>query len=141
MRQSHTSNPSISYSRGFNPRFYTNVIQGRHEILAELVRVCCLSETLLIKESPLLLSDRVLDPFFLYVMLFEPADVHRIPEFRGDTEILAAAHQGVGFGTLNGSGDRFGAEVIVVSLRLGDHSAFLSQRMRLEIGPLTGRSR
>jgi hypothetical protein len=24
---------------------------------------------------------------------------------------------------------------------LGDHSAFLSQRMRLEIGPLTGRSR
>ena len=69
----------------------------------------------------------MLDPFFLYKMLSEPADVHRIPEFRGDTEILAATHQGVGFGTLNGGRDRFGAEVVVVALRLGDHSVLVSQ--------------
>jgi hypothetical protein len=94
-------------------------LQGRHDrCLTKLVRVCCLSETLLVVESPLLLGNLVLNPSFLYIMFFEPADIHWIPEFRGDTEILAATHQGVGLGTLNGGGDRFGVEVVVVTLRL-----------------------
>lgn len=60
--------------------------------------------------SPLL-AHHVLDHALLGLGLQEFADKSRIPEFRCHTQVLAAAHQGVGFAALGSGGDTVGVEV------------------------------
>jgi hypothetical protein len=62
----------------------------------------------------------MLNPALLHIVLSEPANKYGIPEFGGDTEILAATHQSVGLGTLDSGGDALGAEEVVYTLRLRD---------------------
>src|SRR4051812_32700689 len=49
------------------------------------------------KDLLLLLRHRVLDPHLLAVLRHEAADEDRVPQLRRDAQVLAAAHQSVGF--------------------------------------------
>lgn len=91
-------------------------------LLNQLVGVHWLGETLLVPESPLLLGGDVLDPALFHVVLSEPAQEDGVPELRGDAEILAASHQGVGLAALDGGGETFSGEVVVDTLRLRDEA-------------------
>lgn len=66
----------------------------------------------------------MLDPDLVTVLLFELADEPRVPELRGDAEVFAAAHEGVGLAALAGGGDVVFAEVLAFSAGLGDESFF-----------------
>jgi hypothetical protein len=50
----------------------------------------------------------------------ELADEARVPELRGDAQVLAAAHQRVGLAPLARRGDRLLGEVRALAARLGD---------------------
>lgn len=65
----------------------------------------------------------MLDPDLVAVLLFELADEPRVPELRGDAEVFAAAHEGVGLAALAGGGDVVFAKVLAFSAGLGDESA------------------
>jgi hypothetical protein len=61
----------------------------------------------------------VLDPDLAAVLLLEGAQEARVPELRGDTQVLAAARQGVGLAALGGGGDGVFAEVLALAAGLG----------------------
>lgn len=69
-------------------------------------------------QCSLLLGHLVLHPDLLHVRLLEPSDIDGVPELRRDAEVLAAAHQGVGFAALDGRGELVGAKVVVFALGL-----------------------
>jgi len=61
------------------------------------------------------LSRDVLDKQFADVSLHEAADEARVPELRSDSEVFAAAHQGVGFAAFGRSRDAVGVEVLLLA--------------------------
>ena len=65
----------------------------------------------------------MLDPDLLGEGGLVGADVGLIPELGSDTEVLAAAHEGVGFAGFDGAGDGFFGEVGVFALGLANESA------------------
>lgn len=64
----------------------------------------------------------MLAPHLEGVLLLESADEDGVPEVGGDTQVLAAAHQGIGFAALDGGGEVLDVEVAVFALCLGDES-------------------
>ena len=70
----------------------------------------------------LLLGGDVLDPLLDGVLLDELADEAGVPELRGDAQVLAAPHQGVGLAALGGGGDAILVEVLLLAARLADES-------------------
>lgn len=60
-----------------------------------------------------LLGDDVLDNHLLGHLLHVFPDEAGIPEFRGDAEVLAAAHKGVGLAALGRGRDTIGVEVLL----------------------------
>ena len=72
---------------------------------------------------PLLLSCLVLHPDLLSELLIKLANESRIPEFARNTEVLAAAHQGVGFAPLGRSRDAVGLKVLLLAARYTNQSA------------------
>jgi hypothetical protein len=61
------------------------------------------------------LSRDVLDEQLADMSLHEAADEARVPELRRDSEIFAAAHQGVGFAALGRGRDAVGVEVLLLA--------------------------
>lgn len=92
--------------------FFLNQFVGEH----------WLGETLLVPKGPLLLGGDVLDPALLHVVLSEPAQEDGVPELRGDAEVLAASHQGIGLAALDGGRETLSREVVVDTLRLRDEA-------------------
>ena len=72
----------------------------------------------------LLLGDDVLDPHLLGVRAHELADEARVPELRGDAQVLAAAHQGVGLAALGRGRDAVLVEVLLFATGLADESVW-----------------
>lgn len=64
----------------------------------------------------------MLDPLLDGVLLHELADEAGVPELRGDAEVLAAAHEGVGLAALGGGGDAVLGEVLLLAARLAHES-------------------
>jgi len=52
-----------------------------------------------------------------------------IPEFAGDAEILAAAHERVRLGTLGGRGEALALEILLLAARLCDKAAKRKERV------------
>ena len=66
---------------------------------------------------PLLLSRNMLNPHLLREFSIELANETRIPQFAGDAQVLAAAHQGIGLAPLGRSRDAIRVEVLLFSAR------------------------
>ena len=64
----------------------------------------------------------MLHPNLLRVLRYEFADKSRVPQFAGDAEVFAAAHQSVGFAAFGRGGDAFGGEVVHLAARDGYES-------------------
>ena len=64
----------------------------------------------------------MLHPNLLGVLLLELADISRVPELRGDAQVLAAAHERVRLAALAGGGDRLLGEVGALAAGLGYES-------------------
>ena len=64
----------------------------------------------------------MLDPLLDGVLLHELADEAGVPELRGDAEVLAAPHQGVGFRALGGGRDAVFVEVLLLATGLAYES-------------------
>lgn len=71
---------------------------------------------------PPLLSLLMLDPNLLCVLRDEFPDEAWIPEFAGDTEVLATAHQSVGLAAFDSGRDAFWGKVILFATSDGDKS-------------------
>lgn len=95
---------------------------ARTALLGQLVRIRNIHLALPVPKGPLLLGRGVLNPHLLHVGLAEPAHEMGVPELGADAEVLAAAHEGVGFAALDGGGELFGGEVAVFALGLGDEA-------------------
>jgi hypothetical protein len=74
------------------------------------------------KVLPSPLSGDVLDEKLADMSLHEAADEARVPELRGDSEVFAAAHQGVGFAAFGGGRDAVGVEVLLLAAGEGDEA-------------------
>lgn len=70
----------------------------------------------------LLLGGDVLDPLLGGVLLHELADEARVPELRGNAQVLAAPHHGVRLAPFGGCGHAVFAEVLLFTARLGYES-------------------
>jgi len=68
----------------------------------------------------LLLCHVVLHPHLPRPLVRELAYEPRIPEFTRNTQILAAAHQGVGLAALGRGGDAVGVKVLLLATGDGD---------------------
>jgi hypothetical protein len=64
---------------------------------------------------PLLLRALMLDPHLPCDLARKLANKPRIPQFARDTQVLAAAHQGVGFAALGRRRDAVGVEVLLLA--------------------------
>jgi hypothetical protein len=71
--------------------------------------------------SPPLSSD-VLDEQLADMSLHEAANEARVPELRRDSEIFAAAHQGVGLAPFGRGRDAVGVEVLLLAAGEGDEA-------------------
>lgn len=60
------------------------------------------------------------DKHLLNMLFLELADPAWIPQLAGDTQVLAAAHHGVGLAALGSGGDAFGVEVVLFAAGDGD---------------------
>jgi hypothetical protein len=74
------------------------------------------------KVLPPPLGGDVLDKQLADMSLHEAADEARVPELRGDSEVFAAAHQGVGFAALGRGRDAVGVEVLLFAAGEGDEA-------------------
>ena len=61
----------------------------------------------------LLFRRNMLDPDLLCHVFCKRPNEPGVPKFRGNAEILAAAHKGVGFAALGGGGNAVGVEVLL----------------------------
>lgn len=68
------------------------------------------------------LSGDVLDEQFADMSLHEAANEARVPELRRDSEIFAAAHQGVGLAAFGRGRDAVGVEVLLLAAGEGDEA-------------------
>jgi hypothetical protein len=68
------------------------------------------------------LSRDVLDEQLADMSLHEAADEARVPELRRDSEVLAAAHQGVGFAAFGRGRDAVGVEILLLAAGEGDEA-------------------
>lgn len=73
-----------------------------------------------------LLRDHVFRPDLPRVLSHEFSDEARIPEFAGNAEIFAAAHQRVGLAPFGGGWDPVGAEVVLLATGYGNEATRLS---------------
>ena len=64
----------------------------------------------------------MLNPNLLPVLRYEFPDESRVPQFAGDAEVLAAAHQRVGFTAFGRGGNGLGGEVVHLPARDGHES-------------------
>lgn len=87
-------------------------------LFRKLVRVRDVHLALSVPESALLLCGSVLDPDLLHFGLLEPADKVWVPQLGANAQILAAAHEGVGFAAFDSGGELVGAKVGVLALCL-----------------------
>lgn len=71
---------------------------------------------------PPLLRHHVLDDDLTRVGRQEFTDEARVPEFRGDAQIFAAAHKGVGLAAFGRGRDAFGVKVLLFTTGDGDES-------------------
>ena len=62
-----------------------------------------------------LLRDNVLHEHLLYVLFHKRTDESGIPKLTGDTKVLTASHQSVGFAAFDCGRDAFGGEVVLFS--------------------------
>jgi hypothetical protein len=62
---------------------------------------------------PLLLGAHMLHPHLLCNLRRELANKPWVPEFARNTQVLAAAHQGIRLAALGGSGDAIGIEILL----------------------------
>lgn len=123
-----------------NPLIYTvichlhaglyNLIALRCNILSKLIGVWDIHLALLEPEALLLLGGHVLDPDLLRMVLLKPADKDGVPQLAANTEVLAAAHQSVGFATFDGGRELVVGEEVVLALGLRDESEKKGQRLR-----------
>lgn len=90
-------------------------------LLGQLIRVSRVA-VLADPDLSLLLVDDVLDPDLAGVLLLELADEARVPQLRGDAQVLAAPQQGVGLAALAGRRYRLFGEVLAFAARLCDVS-------------------
>lgn len=70
----------------------------------------------------------MLDPCLDNVLLAEVAHKTGVPELGGYPQVLAAAHQGVGFAAFDGRGQSVGTEIIVLALSLSDEATVCQQK-------------
>jgi hypothetical protein len=68
----------------------------------------------------------MLDPYLLCHLIRKLPDKARIPELRRYTQVLAAAHQGIGFAALGRSGDTVGVKVLLLAASDGNKSTYSS---------------
>jgi hypothetical protein len=68
------------------------------------------------------LSGDVLDKQLADMSLHEATNEARVPELRGDSEVFAAAHQGVGFAAFGRGRDAVGVEVLLLAAGEGDEA-------------------
>lgn len=73
---------------------------------------------------PLPLRARVLHPNLLGPLTIELADEPRIPEFRRNAQVLAAAHQRVRFAALGRGGNTVWIKVLLLAARDGHESGY-----------------
>lgn len=71
--------------------------------------------------SPLL-ADHVFDHHLLGHFLEEAANEARVPQFTGDAQVFAAAHQSIGLAALGSGGDAIGVKVLLFAACNGDES-------------------
>ena len=71
---------------------------------------------------PLLLSRLVLDPHLLCVFGVEVADESWIPQLTRNTQVLTAAHQGIGLAPLSSGGNTVRLKVLLLAARYRDKS-------------------
>lgn len=95
------------------------------------------SYTLTLDSLPLV--GEVLDHRLGAVLCLELADELWVPELRGDAEVLAAAHEGVGFACLGGGGDAGGVEVFLFAAGNGDEAG-VSARSLVSVASQAERS-
>lgn len=75
---------------------------------------------------PPLFGDLVLDDHLLTHVGHEALDESRVPEFGGDTQILAAAHQGVGLAAFGCGGDAIRVEIGLFATGYADETIFVT---------------
>lgn len=86
--------------------------QGREQLLGNLPRIT----HLLILPNPnltLSLIDHMLHKHFFRIFRFVASNPARIPQFTGNTQILAAAYQRIRFAAFSGCGDTVWVEVVL----------------------------
>ena len=66
---------------------------------------------------PPLLRRHVLDQHLLPVLPHEPLDISRVPQLARDAQVLAAAHERVGFAAFRRRRDAIGVEVLLFAAR------------------------
>lgn len=74
---------------------------------------------------PLLLGAHMLHPYFLCHLVRELPDEAWVPEFRSNTQVFTASHQGVGFAAFGRSGNTVRVEVLLLATGNGNESDFL----------------
>ena len=90
----------------------------RSNILERILQLVVLAHVVL---SPPLGCD-VLHHHLAHVGLHEATDEPRIPELGGDSQVFAAAHEGVGLAALGRGGDAVGVEVLLFAAGEGDEA-------------------
>lgn len=90
----------------------------RRDVLVRVLELVVFPHVML---SPPLRRD-VLDHHLAHVSLHEPADESRVPEFGRDSQVLAAAHESVGFAAFGRGGDAVGVEVLLFAAGEGDEA-------------------
>lgn len=87
-------------------------------LLKGILQLVILSHKVL---SPLLCHD-MLDNHLLGHLFHIFADESRVPEFRSNTQILAAAHKSIGFAALGCGGNAIGVKVLLLTTSYRDKS-------------------
>jgi hypothetical protein len=78
-------------------------------------------------DLPLLLRTCVLNPHLLCHLVRKFANEPRIPELRCYTQVLAAAHQGVGFAAFGRRRDAIRVEVLLLAAGYGNEAVKMCQ--------------